>query len=76
MAHPYVGLEIIWFVCCEFERRLCLKVMQLEEKIMREERVELPKHLRQRLVDEIHSRLRSSDAAGNATRQGKNLFLM
>ncbi|XP_047976891.1 uncharacterized protein LOC125219072 isoform X1 [Salvia hispanica] len=46
-------------------------VMQLEEKIMREERVELPKHLRQRLVDEIHSRLRSSDAAGNATRQNE-----
>ncbi|XP_057794526.1 uncharacterized protein LOC131010861 isoform X2 [Salvia miltiorrhiza] len=43
-------------------------VMQLKA---REERVELPKHLRQRLIDEIRSRLRSSDAAANATDQNE-----
>lgn len=36
---------------------------------MKEERVELPKHLRQKLIDEIRNRLRSLDGAVNTTEQ-------
>ncbi|KAK6115851.1 hypothetical protein DH2020_008120 [Rehmannia glutinosa] len=45
-------------------------VTQLKEKIVSEERVvELPQHLKQKLVYEILDRLRSLDAAANATEQ-------
>ncbi|KAI3465370.1 hypothetical protein Pfo_022033 [Paulownia fortunei] len=51
-------------------RELIKLVTQLKKTFIREERVvELPRHLKQKLIDEILNRLRSLDAAANTTEQ-------